>query len=526
MQLTEKKYEGWSGVNNSDDQMNVKPTEMTDAANVLFTNFGEFFSRYGLTKLKDLADNVVQLIFYIEEAQILYQTGDGLYLSNEGSADILISTVTTTEPLAYSQCPADGKIYFVSEDDRLFSWDGTTKANATTEIYGNVMFWYQNHMFLGGNAGFTSGTRYENRIFISNLGNPLVWSSDDWLQASGNGVIVGMCELGEHSLVVFKDKSLFYVTGYGLTSWTLTTSNDATYNVDNSVGCAGRNAFGRVGDEVWFVDNKKNVRIIYQTQFDPYRKTYRSEKVMGWLSEVSLTHLPVTKLLYFDDKVFIFYPDSTGERSIVLVFDIIAARKTDVKPDGTMGESWTRFTGDLWSIYGACVAYISGLPTLLTACENALYEYSGTTDDDEPIELLAKTKNDDFGKYSVVKRFKLFFAKGEIAEEADQVEVYASIGNSEESLIGYLAKESSGGILWNDALTEGTFVLDADQSGLDPSVADNTLGASNPVATKLRYDTSSLHCTDRVIKHIFKCSATGAVSVSKVSSNFVVRNIK
>jgi hypothetical protein len=529
MKFTEKKYDGWSGVNCSDDEMNVDGTEMTDARNILFSNFGEFFVRDGLQNPQECLGNVVLVIYDIFHNQTLYQTSDKkLYLqSQSGEDDVLIKQLQTNDTLSYVHCHADNCIYFISSEDRIFYWDGTTISETPSEVYGEVLIWYQNHLFVGGSAGIGTGVRYQNRIYISPLGDPKgEWNVEDWLPAAGDGKIVGMAELGDHVLTILKDKSIFFVSGYGLNSWKLTEDNDATTNVDNSVGCAGKRAYCRVANELWFMDNQKNIRVIYQTDFDPYRKTYRSEKIGDWIKEISVASFEETQMIYFDDKVWIFAPDVAGEKRIVLIFDILAARGAKLKQDETMGESWTRFEGEHWKVDAACVQYVSGQPRLILANESTMSMYGGTDDLNDPILGYAKTKNDDFGKYSLLKRYKLFFAKADILNKVDKADVFVSIDNSEESSIGELKPSDQGLVLRDDEQTSGNATLNAYELGILSETDDDVLGYFSPVATKLRYDTAPFRCKGRVIQHSFRITATGSVQISKISSNFQVRNIK
>jgi hypothetical protein len=529
MKFTEKKYDGWTGVNCSDDEMNVDPKEMINARNILFSNFGEFSIRKGLQNPQNAQGNVIKTFYDVFHNQTLYQTADKkLYLQNQsGGSDTLLLQLNTNDILAFAHCSADRNVYFCSDQDQLFYWNGTVVTQVETAVYGEVITWYQNHLFVGSNAGIGTGERYQSRVYISPLGDPKAeWSSDDWLPCVGDGELVGMSELGDHVLVSLKNKSIYFTTGYGLNSWKLTDDNDPTTNVDNSVGCAGKQAYCRVGNELWFMDNKKNIRVVYQTDFDPYRKTYRSEKISKWVNEISDALIEETQMLYFDDKVWVFAPDVSGEKRIVLVFDVLAARNAKLKNDGTMGESWTRFEGNHWKVDSACVRYVSDQTQLVIANNNQICTYGGTLDIDEPIIGIAETKNDDYGKYSLLKRYKLFFGKADILNQVDRAEVFISIDNSDWGYIGDLKPSDQGMILRDDDETVGNATLNAYELGILSETNDDTLGYFAPVATKLRYDNAPFRCKGRVIKHKFEITATGTVEISKISSNFEPRNVK
>ena len=539
---TSFRYAGWTGVDNSNNDMNVDVAKMSDCRNLLFTTFGDFFVRKGLMLPNALVGDAILIIYDIYHNQMLYQANVngvmGLYLYVEGDEDQLLQKINTTESLAWAHCDADRKVYFTSEVDRLFSWDGNATSilkgdgvTEYTEVYGKVVTWYQNHMFLAGSTRFGSGSVDETKIFISNLGDPTTWDNNDWLPASGNGNVVGMIELGEHVLVILKSLSIVFVTGYGLNSWRLTEDNDATTNIDNSVGCAGRQAYCRVANEVWFMDNQKNIRVIYQTDYDPYRKTYRSEDINAWTDEISNSLFSRTQMLYFDDKVWIFAPDLTGGKKIVLVFDILAARRAKLKSDLTMGESWTRFEGDYWDITGACVRYVGGLPTLMLVNHNWMMVYGGATDDmgdgPKPIIAYGMTKNDDLGRYDYVKNFKLFFGNARIQNNIDKVGVWVSIDDEVEGFVGNLEPSNKGMILRDDDETIGNATLDAADLGIyNEKTDDDVLGYYQPKKTKLRYDNIPYSTVGTVIKHIFRISATGEIRVSKIGCDLQLKNVR
>jgi hypothetical protein len=479
---------------------------------------GALIPRDGFRKMGSELDGYPTDIFFYEKvnAPMVVTSAGSLYYYDD---DWVQLADNLTGDICFEVCPVDGKLYLISDTFRLKSWDGVTLTlntclvNATTEIYAKKIKWYKNHMFFS-NTVTLGATTYKNRVYISNLGVADTVTSTDYLEPSGRGDITTCEELGDSALAFFKSQSVFFLTGYGLNSWEITTTNNGVQNVDNAIGCISVKGVTRVGNELWFVDDQGMLRNIYQTDFDPYRKDFRCNNVQGTLDKVNKSLISKSVLWYANDKVYWAVPTIGANNDLLLVNSIIAANRNQ--------------TTEAWTTYSAtCLTpnALSSLPTstgnkLIFASATEKYVYiqdsagdgadaDGTNGLD--IECRYDTKDDDFDKPERYKRYFTLNVWGKATSVDCYLEYYCSLDGKAFGLID-------------------TFNLNPQAEGLGPTGTfklgptgkSRLVGLQNR-EKRIRYDSGSAGVKGKSIQHSIRYTGQEKPTITKFTCSFRLR---
>jgi hypothetical protein len=236
-----------------------------------------------------------------------------------------------------------------------------------------------------------------------------------------------------------------------------------------------------VGNEVWFIDDEANIRRVTQTDFNALRTDIISTNIQGTLSGINKTQLEKATAWIHNDYVFFAVPNgSDTENSLVLVFDIIAAKRNAAS--GGKMESWTTFTG--WSP-GFFISYpTSTTPDLLMADMDAdkVYKWSGTDDDGVGVDARWDGKVDDYKYPERYKRLRYGYIRGIGTSSDINVGIYAGIDVDQLVMLGDLELQTTGsrlGPTGTDTLGPGgTFTLGGAADGELKFYYDRTGGTS------------------------------------------------
>jgi len=337
------------------------------------------------------------------------------------------------EALWFENCPINNKIYFSSEDNDLCHWDGGAggvTALAASVPSGNVIRWYQNHLFHVNNVDI-SGTKHKNRIYWSDFGAPETYTTgSNFINLPGEGRAVTMNTVG-NQLVIFKENSYLFLNGYGSNSWVITASSSNIQNVDSSIGTLSPRGTVRVGpNELWFIDNQGLIRKISQTDYG-YDSKVMSKKLDF---NLNMAYLHNAVAAYDDDKIYFAVTSSSATvNDKVLVYD----RKASARNNNE--EAWTTYTGWAPSVL---VTY-GGSPTLYVAQAKSIYSHTGGSDAGADINCRWDSKNDDFSKPERYKKYTYGYIQA--SSQADEVvSIHASVDGRTFSHLGDLNLDSVG----------------------------------------------------------------------------------
>lgn len=471
---------------------------------------GRLKTRAGLTAYGDATTaNAGRLGFYKKDDgnnYLLTHEGTNLkYLS--GSTWTNIDTSMTEENLSFQDVDTENKIYGSSENNPVFHWDGSTYTELAASIpHGNKIFWYQNHMFTLNNVNI-SGTKYKNRLYISNFGDPNTWTTGtDFIPLPGLGDAVTADILG-NSLVIFKDESYMFLSGYGLNSWVLSASNSSITNIDNSVGCPAVRGTVRVSaNELWFIDQKGNIRRITQADYG-YSSSVMSNNIQGTIDTINFGYLSNAVAWYDDEKVYFAIPTgSSTENNTVLVYDLKAHSRTNK-------EAWTTYTG--WIVSDMLSFPISSNPELIVAggSNKKIYRHTGTDDDGVDIAYRWDSGLDDYDKPERYKKYAYGYIYSGNQGDID-VTIHSSIDGIAFSEIGTFNLQGSGSKLG----PTGSFLLGP--------TGDNRLGGGEDLEYKYYFYDGGGTITGKSLVMSLRYTGNQSCYVNTFTNHFMERSLK
>lgn len=417
------------GLNTSSAKGEIDRTEASLLRNWDITYKNQLVRREGLTKKGDtLTHEIDSLNAYTRGTagkDLLLIEGGVLRYLNSNTWTALDNGFTSGTKTDMAVCPINSKIYISNQTDYQHSWDrgATTYNSCLTDLgtnipHGNRIRWHKNHMFTINNVT-VAGVTYPNRLYWSDFGNPDAWTiATNFIDVPGEGRTITMCDLG-NSLVLFKERAIQFLQGYGNSDWAITATSSNVANLDEAVGCISPYGCTRVGNEVWFIDNDGVIRRIYQTDFDAFRKNIISSKIDGTLQGLNKVQLAKAIAYTWNDKVYFSVPNgSSSTNNLVLVFDIKASNRTG-------GEAWTTYTG--WSPSAMCAYPTSTVTDLYIGDINGkVYLHDGNDDDGTAIDSRWDGKQDDFDYPDRYKRLKWGYISADNQGDID-IGIYASV---------------------------------------------------------------------------------------------------
>jgi hypothetical protein len=486
----QKDYSG--GLNDSVSSLEIKRNQSSLLRNWDITYEGRLTQRDGLTLVGNtLASPITGIGSYIRDSgnDLLCTEGTNLYYLTGGSWTQLSSNLVAGNLFHMENVQAFNKVYIANQNNTIKYWDRASTILNSSLIdlaagtpTGNVLRWHKNHMFVLNN--YTSlGVTYPNRIGWSALGDPETYdTANDYFDAPGDGRVITAVDLGDN-LVIFKERSIQYLSGWGDTSWQITGSSSNVANIDEQVGIAGIRSATRVGNEIWFIDNQAQIRRIYQTDFDAFRKDIISKNIQGTLAGVNKSQLSKSLMWSHDNKVYAAFPNgSDNTNSIVCVFDIIASLRTQ-------DEAWTTYTGWFPSLFADHVSDTTPDLYMGDALTGSVYLHSGTSDNGVAIDCYQEGKDDGFEKDDRWKRYGFGYFGADSAGGATGIDLYASVDQGSPAKLLSLDVVTTGSTLG----PTGSFLLGPTGNGILGSGRRSsnsryyfTAGGGNPSGKLLR----------------------------------------
>lgn len=518
-----KDYSG--GLNDTDDPKEIDRNQASVLRNWIVRYRGKLVQRDGLDQVGNTTTGTIYgLHAYLQsdgDKDILVMDNVTLKYLNSSTFDALDSGFTGTNDYTFADVNMTNRVYFGNEDNQIHYWDraSTTLNSCLTDLgatipHGNKMLWFKNHMFQCNNVTL-SGTAYPDRLYWSNLGDPGVWTTaSDFIPFPNGGKLVTMAPLGKDSLIIFQERAVRFLSGYGSDEWVVTASANNVNNIDESVGCLAPKGVVGVGNEVWFIDDEANIRRVTQTDFNTLRTDIISTNIQGTLEGINKTQLEKAVAWVHNDFVFFAVPNGSDTyNSIVLVFDIIAAKRNAAS--GGKLESWTTFTG--W-YPGFFISYpTSTTPDLLFAdpTNKKVFKWTGNDDDETAIDARWDGKRDDYKYPERYKRLRFGYIKGTGSASDVNIGIYGSTNGDPFVFFDYLSLLSGGsrlGPTGTDTLgPTGTF----------------TLGGTSDGELKFYYDRTGGLATIKTILHSIRHNETGkSAEVSGFTSHYKLRSLR
>jgi len=510
-----KGYDG--GLNNASSRRDIERDQASILENWDIGNKGRLTSRLGRTQVGNTLSNAVNTMgVYRQQAGtnylLLNEGTDVRYLNGATWTDI--GNLTSAEDVSYANVMPSNKVYLSSENNGLNSWDGSTYSAVSSSISGNVIMWYQNHLFHINNVNVSS-TKYPHRIYWSDFGDPEAYTTGtSFVNLPGEGKAVTMNVLG-NNLVVFKEDSYMFLSGYGSSSWAISASATSITNTDSSVGCVAKRGTVRVGaNELWFMDNQGYVRKITQSDYG-YNSKVMSDNLD--LSKITIDGVKVgidlTKLnncvAWYDDNKVYFALTATGSsvNNVVLVFD----RKASAR--NSNHEAWTVYTG--WDV-SDLVSFGTGVnPTMYIAdpTTKKVYTHTGGDDDGTAIDCRWDSRNDDYDKPERYKKYTYGYIYSQ-AQDDEDVTIHSAVDGASFSRVGLFNLQ-----------TDGTLLGPTGPATMGPT-GSFVLGGNQDLEKKYYYSDGGGTITGKTISMSIRTSTNNQIYVDNFVNHFTIRSLR
>lgn len=503
-----KSYDG--GLNNTDSRRDIERDQASTLYNWDITFKGRLKSRKGLTQVGSTLSNAPKSAGVYQNTSgtkylVINEGTDVRYLNGSTFTDI--GNLTANEVLSYANVKVENKVYFSSESNGLLSWDGGVAIASVggTSVSGNVILWYQNHLFHINNVNVSS-TKYSDRLYWSNFGDPEVYTTaSDFINLPGEGRAITMNVLGDR-LVIFKEASYMFLTGYGSSSWAIDASSTSIANTDSSVGCVAPRGTVRVSaNELWFIDNQGFIRRITQSDYG-YQSKVMSNNLEATRRGLNLGNLSIAVASYDDDKIYFAVPSSgSSVNDTVLVFD----RKASARNGGK--EAWTVYTG--WEVNGLLT--FGSTPTLyvLGSTSKKVYSHTGVTDDGTAITCRWDGKNDDYDQPERYKKYAYGYIYSQ-AQNDETITIHAAVDGTTFAQIDSF-----------DLDTTGTPLGPTGGATMGPT-GSFILGGSGDIEEKYYFYDGGGEITGKTLIMSIRASVTEQVYVDTFTNHFQIRSLK
>lgn len=265
-----------------------------------------------------------------------------LYMSTNGTAYSAIGSANLTKDLQMNFIQASDKLVGFNGSE-VVDYDGTTVTKNRSGIpLGKFAFWFHNYLFVGGVAGTP------NRLFWSDLGNPLAFTSSNFIDINANdGDALTALNTINDELVVFKNNSIWSITGFsGSTFSTTTIAGQNTNSKFNGHGTPSHQSVVAVEKSLYYISflgSVPHIRVVSQSVFgkivDSGIYSYDIEGTMNGLNKTQLS-----KIAGIYDGTYVYWgvPDgsSTSNNLVLVHYPVLQIRS----PLG-VNRSWVQWTG-------------------------------------------------------------------------------------------------------------------------------------------------------------------------------------
>lgn len=252
--LTDYVVDTFGSLNTTDDPLLLEENESPDALNVVYDTVHAIKTRAGYTKvLTTTLPNPIQGIvaFYKSDQtkQLVYGSGSNLYrYDNAGGSVVLSGTPASFTPnQQWSFDVYMDAVYGGNGIEPLISYNGTSYSVVNGAINPQLVKVHKNRVF--------AVKKNSSTLYFSDAGNPSSFPANNFIQINTNdGQVITGLEVLQDALVIFKEESIFVLTGEPLGSGNTTTIGNLQLRKANSdVGCTAGRSVQRVGSVLFFM---------------------------------------------------------------------------------------------------------------------------------------------------------------------------------------------------------------------------------------------------------------------------------
>lgn len=384
-------------------------------------------------------------------------TGTNLRYLNSTTWDTLDSGFTTGLDTEF--VVADNKLYIFNGTDNVHSYDGASVAlnSGLTDLGSSIptakyAVWWKNYMFMCGES-ILSGTKYPSRVWFSNIGDADTWTTgtdyfdvgfDDGQKITGIGIL-------DQWLVIFKERSIYILSGSGPADWKLSGTVNNLVNVANSVGCVSHRSIVQVGNDLWFM-SQDGIRSLRKNE-NGANPLYGlvSGNIQGTIDSLNKGALSKTCATFFNNKVYYAFP--TGSSSFNNKVAVADLRHFVDKVDNPY--AWTTYTGwspGIWTVYEP-----SNTPNLYYGegdADSVVFQAeTGTNDNSATIDFDIKDRMINLKEPSMRKTSRFIIA---YAEESGDYDVEISSSTDGVTFVKHGDLNLLSGTVWNSGVWDTT----------------------------------------------------------------------
>lgn len=333
-----------------------------------------------------------------------------LYKSTGGSFSAIGSANLTKD--VYMNFTQASNYLFGFNGVEVVDYDGTTVTRNRAGVpKGSFAFWFHNYLFVGGVTGAP------NRLYWSNLGNPLVFSGPDFVDINANDgdVLTGLNILNDE-LVVFKLYSIWSITGFSGTTFSVTTqAGQNTQSRAGGVGTPSHSSIVSVGRDLYYLSFSGSTPYIRSLNQTVFAKTVDqgvvSDELQGTMN--TLNRSALTRATGVFDGRYLYWSLPTGSATVNSLIIVLDPTQTYGTPYGKMAP-WVLFDGI--HAGGFLTSTITGRSRVYcfdSRANGKVYLFNDTsvfTDDGTPIVLNIQTR-DFMGNPSRQSKYKYMYLK-------------------------------------------------------------------------------------------------------------------
>lgn len=320
--LTDWNVATFGSLNTTDDPLLLAEDESPDALNYVYDTVNAIETRAGYTKvLTTTLANPIQGIteFYKSDQtkQLVYGSGTSLYRYDNAGGSVALSgtpaTFTANQPWSFDVYM--DSVYGGNGSEPLVSYNGTSYSVVNSAINPALVKIHKNRVFVVKKNSST--------LYFSDAGNPSSFPANNFIQINTNdGQNIRAIEVLQDSLVIFKDDSIFVLTGEPLGAGNTTTIGNLQLRQANSdVGCTAGRTVQRVGSVLFFM-HKSGLYVFqnYASQLisQKLNKTFKQDMNPSFLDQCWAVYSP------FEKKYLLGYPSTVSTTcDRIIVYDML-----------------------------------------------------------------------------------------------------------------------------------------------------------------------------------------------------------
>lgn len=398
------------GLNSFANKTNIKDEESPDMLNMDFVGLRGIKKRNGYTVLDDEVVNgkaITGIFTYIKADgtyELLCSAGTNIY-KWDGSTWGAVSGGTITDGATVNTAQLGDRLWICTGQDALQYYDGSTLSttgidlNEGEPVDPSICFTYgkrlvTNSTTAGKEDRFYIGGRIADDGTTTHTGD-FDTDAPSYGAAAGYGKgkrIAGFATLKNYLYVFLQSGEIHQVSYSGGETGALTLADSV---VSDTIGAVNQRSIRIIENDILFVWYDGVYTFGEVANFTNYRTKIISQKIDNLYMSIDRAYLSRIFIIYFNQRIYVFYRDSGTYNNAVLVFD-------------TRYKSWLKW-GSI-NADSACILKDTSREHLYFGSSDSSDSYAyeleqGTSDNNVAITSKYLTKCFDMGEFSQLKLY-------------------------------------------------------------------------------------------------------------------------